>query len=478
MNNTRFIIAIVLSFVVIFVWSKYYGPKKMPVTSTQSSTMQQPASPSAQTAPQNVADINVAAPAVAANSFETFTIKQYSFVISPIGGYIYEIQAKNEDAGLISKKTKVFPFTAVMLKNTGSVPDITDKYTLTQDNDEIIMEGPNFVKKIRETANGQFECSVEMTAKTSGGFLLILNNHLDKLEFKYLNKENQLKKIRKIKKTIPALADQQWVSAVSKYYLLAFQGPSKYIIRGEKNLKSIELLAKNNNVNFKMYVLPKKYSLVKKIGNGLEKTIFSGVMGYIALLLLQLLNIIYSIIPNYGWSIIVISVILKALLSPLSVKTVKSSAQMQKLQPLIAELKKKYKDNPKQMQVEQMKLYKEHKASPLGGCLPALVQLPIWWALFIMLKNAFELKDAPFIFWIHDLSAPDPLKILPILMGIAMYFQQKYTAATMDKSQASMMIIMPVVFTFISLSFPSGLVLYWFVSTLLGLVEYVLYHKK
>ncbi|MBM4304760.1 MAG: membrane protein insertase YidC, partial [Deltaproteobacteria bacterium] len=159
---------------------------------------------------------------------------------------------------------------------------------------------------------------------------------------------------------------------------------------------------------------------------------------------------------------------------PLTQKSMKSMKAMQKLQPKIAELKEKYKDDQKKLNEEQMALFKTHKVNPAGGCFPMLIQLPVFIALYAVLGNSIELFHAPFFGWIHDLSTKDPFYIYPVLMGIAMFLQQKMTpSAGMDPTQQKMMYFMPVIFTFMMINLPSGLTLYIFVSTILGVVQQV-----
>jgi len=149
---------------------------------------------------------------------------------------------------------------------------------------------------------------------------------------------------------------------------------------------------------------------------------------------------------------------------------------MKNLQPKMNELRLKYKDDPKRLNVEMMNLYRSRKMNPFSGCLPMLLQIPIFWALFTMLRNAVELRHSPFIFWIGDLSMKDPIYVLPILMGVTMFFQQKLTAT--DPAQSKMMMFMPVLFTVIFLNFPSGLVLYWLMNNILTLTMQLIMKRK
>ncbi len=152
--------------------------------------------------------------------------------------------------------------------------------------------------------------------------------------------------------------------------------------------------------------------------------------------------------------------------------------KLQAIQPKMAEIKEKYKKDPQKMQKEMTELYKKHKVNPVSGCLPMLIQLPVFFALYKVLLVAIELRGAPFLLWITDLSAKDPYYILPIVMGLTMLLQQKMTPSGMDPRQAKMMLLMPVVFTFLFLNFASGLVLYWLVNNILGIAQQFFVNRK
>ncbi len=186
--------------------------------------------------------------------------------------------------------------------------------------------------------------------------------------------------------------------------------------------------------------------------------------------MLFLLNLFYKFIPNYGLAIILLSVGIKIIFWPLTHKSQKSMKAMQKLQPKIAELKEKYKNNKEELNRKTMEFYRTNKVNPLGGCLPIVIQIPVFFALYRFLLNSIELRHAPLIsFWINDLASKDPTYISPLVMGASMFIQQKMTPTVGDPAQAKIMLIMPVMFTFMFLSFPSGLVLYWLVTNVLSI---------
>lgn len=222
---------------------------------------------------------------------------------------------------------------------------------------------------------------------------------------------------------------------------------------------------------FRFYIGPKDVDELSTIP-GLKQLIDYGIFAFLAYPLLWLLRFFYSVIQNWGIAIILLTILVRLLFYPLSVKSYRSMKSMQKLQPQIKALKEKYKDDMQKFNQEQMALFKTHKVNPMSGCLPILVQIPVFFALYSVLSNSTELFHAPFFGWIQDLSDKDPFYVYPILMGVSMFVQQKMTpTAGMDPMQAKIMLAMPIIFTFMMLYLPSGLTLYIFVSTLLGIAQ-------
>ncbi|MBI5588586.1 MAG: membrane protein insertase YidC [Deltaproteobacteria bacterium] len=223
--------------------------------------------------------------------------------------------------------------------------------------------------------------------------------------------------------------------------------------------------------SYNTFLGPKEYDLLVKQNIGLEEAIEFGWFGFMAKPLLVVLNFFQRYFGNYGIAIIVITVIIKILFYPLTKHSLKSMKEMQKIQPQLAALKEKYKDNKEKLNKEMMELYKRYKINPVGGCLPMVLQIPVFIALYEVLYVAIELRHAPLFLWIKDLSDKDPYYITPIVMGATMFIQQKMTPSTVDPSQAKIMLIMPIIFTFMFLNFPSGLVIYWLVNNVLSIAQ-------
>lgn len=234
---------------------------------------------------------------------------------------------------------------------------------------------------------------------------------------------------------------------------------------------------------YTIYFGPKKLSILKEIDDNLEKIVNFGWFDKMAKPALYLLNFFNGYIHNYGVAIILTTILIKMVLWPISHKGMRSMKNMQALQPKITKLRAKYKDDATRMNQEMMNLYKTYKINPLGGCLPMLLQIPVFFALYKVLLQAIELRHAPFMLWITDLSAPDRLwpglgipylegiPILTLLMGGSMFLQQKMSPAPADPTQAKIMMFLPIIFTFMFLNFASGLVLYWFINNLLSIAQ-------
>jgi len=231
-------------------------------------------------------------------------------------------------------------------------------------------------------------------------------------------------------------------------------------------------------VSQSLYVGPKIQEKLKKAAEGLNLVVDYGPLFFISDLLMFILKFIYSIVGNYGFSIILLTLFVKACLFPLSAKGYKSMAHMRDMQPKMAELKKKFGDDRQKMSEELMRMYKEEGVNPLGGCLPMLLQMPVFLALYWALLESVELRQAPFILWINDLSLMDPYFLLPLLMGVSMWFQQKLNPTPPDPMQAKVMKFMPIGMTFLFLFFPAGLVLYWVTNNVLSITQQAYITKK
>ena len=220
-----------------------------------------------------------------------------------------------------------------------------------------------------------------------------------------------------------------------------------------------------------LYVGPENTSVLKEVSPGLDLTVDYGWLWFLSSFLFSLMKMIHSAVGNWGWSIVLVTVLIKLAFYRLSATSYKSMAGMRKLQPKLQALRERYGDDKAKMSQATMELYRQEKVNPLGGCLPIVIQIPVFIALYWVLLESVELRQAPFIFWIKDLASADPYHVLPIIMGATMLIQQKLNPAPPDPMQAKIMMFLPILFTGLFWNFPAGLVLYWIVNNTLSILQ-------
>jgi YidC/Oxa1 family membrane protein insertase len=293
----------------------------------------------------------------------------------------------------------------------------------------------------------------------------------DKMEFT----ANKLKEPRNFRENI------KWISQADKYFFSAIvpKTPIELATAWAVNGSALTALKMPGGVNnYFIYAGPQEYDRLKKFGHGLEHIVDFGFFSFLALPLFWLLKLFYDVFHNYGVAIIMLTIIVRIPFVPLINKGQKSMKKLVDIQPKMTEIRERHKKDPQKMQKELMELYKKYKINPMGGCLPILLQIPVFFALYMVLSVAIELRHAPFVLWINDLSAKDPYYVLPILMGATMVLQQKMTPSAMDPMQQKIMMFLPVIFTFLFLFFPAGLVLYWLVNNVLSIIQQFYINKK
>jgi YidC/Oxa1 family membrane protein insertase len=289
-----------------------------------------------------------------------------------------------------------------------------------------------------------------------------------------------------------------WVALEDDYFMAALiPTTGARALRGrERDLAQVALVFPDVRVDqgrgwegrAALYVGPKEWDLLSAQKVGLEQAqarnygdfLWTLPMEWFCVPLLWLMNVFATRLPgqNYGLAIILLTVLVKIVFFPLTQKSMSSMKQMQALQPQLNALRSKYKADPQRFQREQMELFRQHRVNPMGGCLPMVVQVPVFYALYLTIQYSVELQGAPLGLWIRDLSKMDPYYVLPILMGASMLIQQMMTPTVGDPRQARVMLIMPVVFTFMFLQFPTGLVLYWLVNNLLSIGQQYLIDRS
>ena len=264
-----------------------------------------------------------------------------------------------------------------------------------------------------------------------------------------------------------------------KNVTLAVKGNEKGLVKAAIMTSAVSVPSQQSvKVPFKVYMGPRSEDQLKKLGNSAEKLIDFGYFTIVAKPILWFLNLTNKATNNYGIDIIIVSILMKLIFLPLTQISFKSMKQMQKIQPEMTRLRETYKNDKARLQQEIMLLYKRRKVNPMSGCLPMVIQIPVFIALYNALQNAIEMRHAPFFLWITDLAAKDPLYISPIVMGASMVIQQKMTPTAADPAQAKLFLLMPVMFTFLFLSFPSGLVVYWLINNVLSIAHQSYINKR
>ena len=282
-------------------------------------------------------------------------------------------------------------------------------------------------------------------------------------------------------------ADNGWVGMIEHYFVAAWlpsddkKTPREFYVKKLDNglytagvIVPVGTIAPGTTgqVRVPLYVGPQDQEALAKTAKGLDLVVDYGVFTVLAAPLFWLLKWLHGIIGNWGWSIIVMTIMIKAAFYPLNAAAARSMGKMKILGPKMKALQEQYKGDKQQLQIKMMEMYKTEKINPLGGCLPILVQIPVFIALYWVLLSAVELRQAPWIFWIKDLSAPDPYFVLPVLYAITAYLQVKLSPTPIsDPMQAKIMQIMPIAFSVLFIFFPSGLVLYWLVNNILQIAQ-------
>lgn len=294
-----------------------------------------------------------------------------------------------------------------------------------------------------------------------------------KIDFKTMTKSN-----------LDQTVTDGWAAMIQHYFISAWIPPktavSNYYSRvTPKGLYTIGMIGKPLvapaggivSTEAKLYIGPAIAEPLEKAAPSLKLTIDYGWFWFISAIIFWMMQKIYDVVGNWGWAIVLVTIVIKILFYQLSAKSFRSMAAMKKLQPKIEMLKERHKDDKQKMTQATLELYRQEKVNPMSGCLPILIQIPVFIALYWVLVESVQLRQAPFIFWIHDLSQQDPYYVLPVLMGISMFIQQRLNPPPPDPMQAKIMMLMPVIFTVLFANFPAGLMLYWFVNNTLSFTQ-------
>lgn len=552
MEQWRLFLAIFLSIIVFAVWQYFFAPKQEEVqpppstgqNMTKNSEQSSPgAEESATTEKLSDSAVNIAA---VSDKFDMKTIHSplYTAVISSKGAvltsFILEKYKDNLDdpnlkKQLIPDSDKIG--TVIVTIDGNHFPDFS-KASFTADYSGEIMEvssgvqsisffshaSPDFILEKKYTFYpDSYKIDLEIVLKNvsiqaqDGSIMISLTNPPVESKsrygfegpFAFVNNSLEQISIKDIKKKGSLTGTIDWAGIETQYFMSAVipdtaTGNSVRLQLDEKDdLVEVQLTrqaqafqpATSYAYKYMLFFGPKRIQDLVKCGHQLEKAVNFGFFDIIAKPCLWMMDLIHDkVISNYGACIILLTIFFKLIFWPLGTKSYKSMAEMKKLQPLMEEIRKKYKDDKKKMNEEIMGLYRTYKVNPMSGCLPMVVQIPVFIAFYRMLYGAIELRHAPFAFWINDLSSPDRLfrfgfaipmmtppygiPVLTIIMGATMLLQQKLSPPPGDPAQAKMMMMMPIVFTVIFINFPSGLVLYWLVNNILSIAQQYYITKK
>ncbi|MDR0735859.1 MAG: membrane protein insertase YidC [Zoogloeaceae bacterium] len=346
------------------------------------------------------------------------------------------------------------------IENTGTAPIQTEAYFQLQ-RDDIAPEGNSF-----------------MLSTFYGAAVYTEAEKYQKVQYKEIA-ENKAK--------FAKTANNGWLAMVQHYFVSAWapQGDTlrEFYMRrlgdANSNLFAAGVIlpavvvapGETRRVSVPLFAGPQEQAALKQVAPGLELVVDYGWLHIIAAPIFWVLEFINTLIGNWGWSIVALTILIKLMFYPLSATSYKSMAKMRTLTPKLMQLKERYANDKARLNQEMMKLYQTEKVNPLGGCLPILVQIPVFIALYWVLLGAVEMRDAPWIFWIKDLSAADPYYVLPVIMMASMFIQTRLNPTPPDPIQAKMMLIMPLVFGVMFFFFPAGLVLYWVVNNILSIAQ-------
>jgi YidC/Oxa1 family membrane protein insertase len=400
----------------------------------------------------------------APNHYTVFKSDQDSYVLQPGQDSLQVPLTWADKSGLVI--TKLFTF------KRGAYEIILDQNV--KNNSGKVWSGRQYSQLLRtpDTTSQGNMLTGGMRAY-NGGVIYTEKNKYQKISFDDMADE-----------TLDVVSKGGWTAMIQHYFASAWIPPAdqenhfytkelkdgRYVIGTYSPSVSIEA---NSTVNFtsQLFAGPKIQPMMEKVATGLELTVDYSVLTFIGKPIYWLLNKIHSVIGNWGVAIMGVTFCIKLLFFPLSQASFKSMAKMRKVQPRLKELQERYADDRPRFNNEMMGLYKKEKVNPLGGCLPILVQIPVFMALYWVLSETIEFRQAPFMLWIQDLSIQDPFYILPIIMGISMKIQQSLNPAPIDPIQAKVMKMFPIVFTVFFLFFPAGLVLYWVINNTLSIIQ-------
>lgn len=534
-NNKRVLLAVVLSLMVLLTWNYLFppitplAPAPEPQNTTASETMAP--EPVAEAAPVTNEPVQQAALFSSAQGekisidtplyhaiinttggvLESFVLKNYKETIEPDSKNIDLITSQAQTKAPLGLIWNAMPTWAqtdwtfqgenlVLAEGQVGTLQLTGTIAGVQINRNLSFTGGTYeIKeevKVSNTSPSQIQGSLAFSLSSTT--LTAENDRYNRTKIAYLaaGKLTQEDSHKDLGLGIESTAPAQWCGIASSYFLMAMVPTSTDMYVRAKLEDNIYRLTTTDKLlldpgvtqlrTTSYYLGPKTTRDLAAMPKNLSASINYGFFDIISKPLNKFLHFLYEYVGNYGVAIIILTIVIKALFWPLSQKSYRSMEQMKKLQPMMTKIREKYADDREKMNTEIMQLYKTYKVNPAGGCLPMLLQIPVFFALYQALLGAIELRHASFIshlpftdmVWLADLSAKDPYYITPLIMGASMFLQQRLAPPMGDPTQAKIMMFMPVIFTFLFLNFPSGLVVYWLVNNVLSIAQQQILIKK
>ncbi|MGG7072981.1 membrane protein insertase YidC [Campylobacter sp. 9BO] len=501
-TQKRVLLATLLSFVFFVIYDYFFIPKQ--VLSEQNQTIAQNQAPQSNVS-QPTASSSVAPSAVVSQGQTLVVVKSkgYEAHIDTLGRvskfYLNDEKFKLEDGSRTNLAGGVplgleIRFSDTVINNeafkTNYTADVSElnvesgskTVTLTQK-----LSNLDVVKRITFFENGKYDLDVKLSTNAeyfiSPGFrpsVAIDSYTVHGALLRHADSKLSIIEDGDLD-TNEVYSDINIAAASDRYYTTLFYSFDKNLnvyMSADAAKNSVIFVRSDGDFKASGYIGAKDNAALKAIDERLVDVIEYGWFSFIAKPMFKFLNFLHDHIGNWGWAIVVLTLVIRIILFPLTYKGMLSMNKLKELSPKMKELQVKYKGDPQKLNMHMMELYKKHGANPMGGCLPILMQIPIFFAIYRVLLNAIELKGAEWILWIKDLSVMDPYFILPVLMGVTMFLQQKLTPTTFtDPMQEKIMKYLPLIFTFFFVTFPAGLTLYWFVNNVCSVIQQIFVNK-
>jgi YidC/Oxa1 family membrane protein insertase len=523
------LIALFLTIVVLFFFQMYFSPKEQPTPPKEQSAKTETAGketpPKAEKGSPQLPLKAAAQPAVEKKATKDISVETplFTVVFTDLGGGIkhvilkkYTETVKGPEGKEIVQDIKPYLYIPRISVTGNNQAVVYDRNNFVPNRESLVVrDKPETLvfsgvaddgRKIKKsytfhpdtyTMDMTVETDVPAGEKLSLDFAVITDKNPSSYNFKgpFFYNGKKLEQIEKLEKPVDVTKDYGYVGFDEGYFAFIWipqpgAVPPATVLKADTGIPVLRLAAAGGKVSGRLFFGPKQTQVLKSLNVKAEKIIDYGWFDIIAKPLIMVLDFFYKFLHNYGIAIILLTILIKIVFYPLSIKSFKSMKEMQKMQPQIAKLKEKHKNDKQKLNQEMMEMYRKKGVNPMGGCLPMVIQIPVFFALYRALSSAIELRHAPFMFWINDLSAPEdlytfnvmgyevPIRILPLIMGGTQLIQQKMTPTSVDPMQEKMMLIMPIVFTFLFWGFSSGLVLYWLVNNVISIAQQYYFNKK